>query len=107
VPSREYLGAVVDRAGNRVELSRITWGGEVFVFGEHAGGQMAIPFDKLTEVRVERGADEDHAVASVTTRDGAQVKLTVDADTLVYGATSYGANFQIEIEDLGRLLITP
>jgi hypothetical protein len=102
VPAKVYQATVEDRTGNRLTLQRVSWNGEVFVYGELGAAQVTVPFDKIREASVEDGGGEGKRVVVVTTLDGQTVRVTVDDDLLCYGKTEFG-NYQIEVMDIRKI----
>ena len=83
-------------------MSRVSWNGEVFVYGVLGLAQVTVPFESIRDATFEDGAEEGERTAVITTRDGQVVKLTVDDDLMCYGRTEFG-NYQLEVRDLRRI----
>lgn len=102
VPARPFGATVEDMAGQVVELTSVTFDGEVVVAGKLGEADVAVPFEKIADVRIEPTGVEDTRIAFVKLRDGTSVKLTVDHDVPCFGATSFG-NYKIELARLRKI----
>ena len=98
IPARDFSATVEDHGGVQVTVDRVSWKGEIFLYGTLGAAQITLPFDKIATVRFEK-KDEETRVAVATTTDGDTVRIDVDEDTPCYGATKYG-NYAIEAEDI-------
>jgi hypothetical protein len=105
VPARVFSADVVDNGGTSLHVSRVSFDGEVFVYGTFGLAQVTIPFDRIASVEFRAGADQDHRVAVVTPTSGEPVQLVVEYDKPIYGLTTFG-NYKIEVRDVKRLVIT-
>ena len=101
VPARDFSAVVLDEAGVRTELDRVTLDGEVFLFGAHGKAQVAVPFEDIVSVRFE-DIDEDHTAATITVKQGEPVTLELDADRPIFGKARFG-NYRIEVQDMETL----
>lgn len=104
VPARDFSATVVDKGGTVAEVSKVTWNGEVFVYGNLGDAQVTVPFEKVATVTVEGHADPKKRTAVVTMTSGESVRLSVDDDLLCYGRTSYG-NYSIEAKHIGTVTL--
>lgn len=105
VPARVFEASVEDTAGTSVALTRVTFNGEVYLYGLLGKGQVTVHFEDITRVSFEPGPDADHRLATVQPREGDAVQLLVESDLPVYGKTSFG-NYRIDVSDL-RILTFP
>lgn len=94
-----------DSAGTSVSLSRITFNGEVYLYGQFGKGQVTVHFEDITRVTFAPGPDDDHRIATVHPKEGNSVELLIESDLPVYGKTSFG-NYRIDVADL-RILSFP
>lgn len=104
VPARVFSAQVEDLSGTTVDVTRVSFDGEVYLYGQVGEGTVAIPFENLDEVRIEplRG-DGAHRLAYATLRDGGKVKVQVEHDVPCYGDTSYG-HYRIEVDRIRRIV---
>ncbi len=102
VPAKVVSAVVEDQGGTLVKVERISLDGEVYVHGTHGEGQVAIPFDKIAEVRIEPSPKAGKIVAFVKMREGESIAVTIDDDTPCWGKTTYG-NYKIEISKVRRI----
>lgn len=102
VPARIFQAQVEDRSGTVVEVTRVTFNGEVVLYGDLGAAQVTVPFEKLDFVTFKPGKDEDHQAATATLVDGTEVTISVESDTPCYGETTFGY-YQIEAEDIRRV----
>ncbi|HZP40883.1 MAG TPA: hypothetical protein VFD84_05160 [Candidatus Binatia bacterium] len=102
-PVREYRGVLTDVDGHRMELTRVTVGGDTTLEGELGRGRLRIPFDNVARVRFEPSdGGRDRVRADVTLREGEPVSILVRSSTTIYGQTPGGA-YQIRARDLRSL----
>ncbi|MEQ1507526.1 MAG: hypothetical protein ABMB14_35175 [Myxococcota bacterium] len=106
VPAQVFRAEVEDVTGVVVAIDRVTFDGEVYLFGTVGKATVTVPFDRLVEVAVRTGPDEDHRIAVATTSDGATVEVVVEADRPLYGRAVFG-NYRIEASDVRRVKLTP
>ncbi len=104
VAAREFRLRVEDVSGTVLEVSQGTYDGEVFVYGTLGLAQVTVPFENVASLEVLPGADEDHKLARVLTREGETVTLTVETETPVWGRATFG-NYKIEIGQVRRLSV--
>jgi hypothetical protein len=102
VPARDVKATVEDLSGTRVEVTRLTWNGEVFVYGQLGLAQATVPFEKIKEVRIEPSTEPNKRIAFVVLAEGAPVSLSVEHDLTVYGASAFG-NYAITVDKLRRI----
>lgn len=102
VPARVFRAVVEDMSGTRVEVTRVTWNGEVFLYGNVGDAQVTVPFEKIAEIRIEPTEKDGHKVAFARLTDGTTVRMIVEDDLLCYGATTYG-NYQITVDHIRRI----
>lgn len=102
VPARVFQATVDDVAGATVKVDRVTFDGEVFVYGKLGEGHAAVPFEKITELRVEPASDEGHRIVFAKLTDGTSVRITVERDLPCYGQTSFG-NYRIDVEKISKV----
>lgn len=102
IPARDFSATVEDHGGVTMQVDRVSYNGEVFLYGEIGAAQVTIPFEKITTVEFTPHDVEDKRKATATTKDGDKITVVVDDDTLCYGKTKFG-NYSIEVEDLRRI----
>ena len=103
VPAKVFGATVDDRAGSSVTLTRVTLNGEVVFYGVVGEGQVAVPFERIANVRVEPTDDPAKVVAFATLRDGTTVRLVAEHDVPLYGDAAYG-HYKIELEKVRRVV---
>lgn len=102
IPAAEFHATVEDVSGVVVQVDRVTFDGEVFLFGTVGEGQVTVPFEGISEVRVEPSGAAGSIVLFAVLRDGGTARVTAPADTPCYGATSYG-NYRIEVGKVRKI----
>ncbi len=102
VPAKVFQATIEDRGGTQLTVTRASWNGEIFLYGNFGAAQVTIPFDSIRDAVFEDGAAEGKRTAVVTSNDGQTLKIVVDDDILCYGKTEFG-NYQIEVRDLRRI----
>jgi len=100
LPARDFRAVLTDVDGTRMQVERLTAGGDTSIEGELGRGRLRIPFDNLTSLRFEPiGAERDRVRAEAALRQGDPVSVTVRGSTTFYGQTPGGA-YQIRARDL-------
>lgn len=102
VPAREFSARVEDHGGVAVDVDRVSYNGEVFLYGTLGLAQVTLPFESLARVDFTPSDDADKRTATAHTVDGRSLTITVEHDTPCYGRTKFG-NYSIEVEDLRRI----
>jgi hypothetical protein len=99
-PARSFQATLTDVDGARMDVSRLTAGGDTTFEGDLGRGRLRIPFDNIAAIRLQpSGTDRDRLRAEVTLREGEAVTLVVRGSTTFYGETPGGA-YQIRARDL-------
>lgn len=100
VPARVFSATFEDVGGTEVKASRVTFNGEVFVYGKLGAGQVTVPFERIREVRIEKATDPLKRTAVITLLDDTEpVKIELDDDTPWYGKARFG-NYKLESRDV-------
>ncbi|MCO4745974.1 MAG: hypothetical protein KC912_14360 [Proteobacteria bacterium] len=102
IPAEEFSASVEDTSGTIVSVERVTYNGEVFLYGNLGEAQVTIPFERISEVRVEPHPDKDKVTVMAVLKDADPVTITAEHDMPCYGATPFG-NYKIEIEKVRRI----
>ena len=98
-PGRDYRATFVDADGAKMEVNRVTAGGDTSLEGELGRGRLRVPFDNVTRVRFQPTDQRDRVRVDVELRQGEPVTLTLRSSTTFYGRTQGGA-YQIRARDL-------
>jgi hypothetical protein len=105
LPARDFRAVLTDVDGTRMEVDRLTAGGDTSLEGDLGRGQLRVPFDNIGSVSFERLEGERERVrAKIALREREPVVLTVRGSTTFYGQTPGGA-FQIRARDLRSIEI--
>ena len=105
LPARDFRAVLTDLDGNRIDVDRLSAGGDTSVEGDLGRGQLRVPFDNVSSVSFERLEGERERVrAKIALREREPVVLTVRGSTTFYGQTPGGA-FQIRARDLRSIEI--
>jgi hypothetical protein len=99
LPARDYRATFVDVDGTRMEVNRVTAGGDTSLEGELGRGRLRVPFDNIARISVQPDEQRDRVRARVELREGEPVTLALRSSTTFYGQTPAGA-FQIRARDL-------
>lgn len=102
IPAHDHRARIEDRAGVVVDVARVTFDGEVFVYGAVGLAKVTVAFADARTFLVLPGPDADHVVVRATLRSGATQDLLVEADRPVYGHAAFG-NYRLDVGDLRRL----
>lgn len=102
IPAHDYAAVVEDQSGTRVDVTQVSYNGEVFIYGNLGQGQITVPFDTIKEVRFEPSTETGKRIAFVTLKDGQSVKLIVEFDVPAYGKTAFGS-YSIEVDKISRI----
>lgn len=105
IPARDFSARVVDNGGTEMVVDRVSYNGEVFLYGNIGAAQVTIPFEKITTVTFGPHEKEDTRTATATMKDGQSITVLVDDDILCYGKTKFG-NYSIEVEELRTITFT-
>ena len=105
LPARDFRAVLTDVDGNRIDVDRLSAGGDTSLEGDLGRGQLRVPFDNIGSVSFERLEGERERVrAKIALREREPVVLTVRGSTTFYGQTPGGA-FQIRARDLRSIEI--
>ena len=99
LPARDFKAVMTDVDGNRMEVTRVTAGGDVSLEGELGRGRLRVPFDNIARITFKAADERDRMRADVQLREGEPVALTVRSSTTFYGKVPGGA-YQIRARDL-------
>jgi hypothetical protein len=102
IPARDFTATVEDTAGTQVTVERVTYNGEVFLYGNLGEAQVTIPFERIAEVRVEPHPDKDKVSVMARLKDADPVTIVAEHDLPCYGATPFG-NYRIDLEKVRRI----
>lgn len=106
VPARDFTAVVEDLSGQSYTVTDVTFDGEVVVGGKLGEADIAVPFERIAEVRIEPTGEEDKRIAFVRTVGGDSVKIVVDHDVPCFGATPWG-NVRIEVGRIRKVTFKP
>jgi hypothetical protein len=107
MPAHDFRAVLTDVDGTRMEVDRLTAGGDTSLEGDIGRGRLRIPFDNVSSVAFERLEGERERVrAKITLREREPVVLTVRGSTTFYGQTPGGA-YQIRARDLRSIELLP
>lgn len=99
-PPRDFRAVFTDVDGNRMEVDRVTAGGDTSIEGELGRGRLKVPFDNVGEIAFARSPNErDRVRAEVKLREGEPLTLTIRSSTTFYGRVAAGG-YQIRAGDL-------
>ncbi len=99
VPAQDFTATVTDLSGEAATLSKVSFNGEVYVYGKKGEADVAVPFERIDKVRISPTDDKRYRSAYITLRDGDTVTVMVDYDAPCYGETSWG-RYRIEVEKI-------
>ena len=102
VPARVFSAVVEDLSGTSVEITRVSFNGEVYLYGLVGEGQVSVPFEKISTVRVELMQDEGKRVALATLTTGETVRLVVESDLPWYGDAVFG-HYKIDVAKVRKI----
>jgi hypothetical protein len=105
LPARDFRAVLTDVDGMRMEVDRVTAGGDASLEGEVGRGRLRVPFDNVRSIAFERVDGERERVrARITLGEGEPATLLVRGSTTFYGQTTAGA-YQIRARDLRSIEI--
>lgn len=102
VPARVFSATVMDISGTEVSVTRVSFNGEVAIYGLVGEAQVSVPFEKIAEVRVEPSGDPDTRVALVRLHTGESVRVVVEHDVPCYGDAAFG-HYRIDADKIRRI----
>lgn len=105
IPAKDFSATVEDHGGVVVEVDRVTWNGEVFLYGNLGAAQVTVPFGDIRTVEILPSETVGKRSAKITMRSGDVLTIQVNDDTPCYGRTRFG-NYAIEAEKI-RLVTFP
>jgi hypothetical protein len=97
-PVRDFQAALVDKDGTKVEVTRVSIGGDVQLEGDMGRGTLRISFDNIKSVDFSPES-HDYSRAAVHLKSGESVNLRVRNSLLILGRTNVGV-YQIRARDL-------
>ena len=107
LPAHDFKAVLTDVDGTRMEVDRLTAGGDTSLEGEIGRGRLRVPFDNVSGITFEPLAGERERVrAKIALREREPVVLTVRGSTTFYGQTPGGA-YQIRARDLRSIELLP
>jgi len=100
LPARDFRAVLTDVDGTRMEVDRLTAGGDASLEGELGRGRLRVPFDNVSSISFERlDGERERVRAKIALREREPVAVMVRGSTTFYGQTPGGA-FQIRARDL-------
>ena len=102
IPARDFSAVVEDQTGVTVDVTQVSYNGEVYLYGLYGAGQVTIPFEKIREIRFEPSNEKGKRVAFATLRDASSVRVVIDDDVPAYGKTAFGT-YQITVDRVRRM----
>jgi hypothetical protein len=99
LPARDFHAIFTDVDGTRLEVNRVTAGGDASLEGELGRGRLRVPFDNIARITFKPAEERDRMRADIQLREGEPVTLTVRGATTFYGKIPGGA-FQIRARDV-------
>jgi hypothetical protein len=100
-PGRDFLFTITDQEGTETQLKQFSIEGLVYLSGEHGMGTVAIPFERIKQVRLRVLGEKLHGEIDLV--DGKTTELILDGRQKCYGRMEY-ANFKIELRDLVKMV---
>lgn len=94
---------LTDRSGTRIELSKFSMNGKVFIEGKRGAGELSVFFRNLKEIGF-GPVSGDTVPADLLLKSGRRVQLAIPTNAVFYGDTGDGA-YQISVRDISRILI--
>src|SRR5262245_18340894 len=85
-PPRDFSATFTDVDGKRMDVQRVTVGGDTSLDGELGPGRLRVPFDNVAHTSFQPSTtDRDRMLADVRLREGEPVMLSVRASITSYG----------------------
>jgi hypothetical protein len=107
VPARLFAADIEDVDGVTLHVGRLTFDGEVFLFGTVGRAQVTVPFEQVDQVEFRPTNDADFRIAVVRLRSGAPaLELRVEADRPLFGLAVFG-NYRLAVGDARRITVLP
>ena len=107
LPAHDFRAVLTDVDGTRMEVDRLTAGGDTSLEGDIGRGRLRVPFDNMSSVAFERlDGERERVRAKIALREREPVVLTVRGSTTFYGQTPGGA-YQIRARDLRSIELLP
>lgn len=100
MPAADFHATLTDADGVHLDVTHLTMGGDASLEGDVGRGRMRVPFDSITQIKLEpAGQERDRVRAEVSLRSEQPVVLTLRGSATFYGQTPSGA-YQIRARDL-------
>lgn len=100
-PAMDFRAVLTDKDGLKVDVNRLTIGGDVLLEGDMGRGNLRIAFDNIKSIDFASDS-HDYSRATVHLKSGESVTLRVRNSLMVYGQTNVGA-YQIRARDLQNI----
>lgn len=94
---------LTDRSGMKLELSRFSMNGKVFLEGKRGAGDMSVFFHDLKEIDL-GPVSGDTVPANLLLKSGHRLQLNIRKSAVFHGDTGEGA-YQISAPDVSRIHI--
>jgi hypothetical protein len=99
-PARDFRAVFTDVDGMRMDVTRVSAGGDASIEGELGRGRLKVPFDNIDVITFSPSPNErDRVKAELKLRQGEPVTLSVRSAMTFYGRVP-GGGFQIRARDL-------
>lgn len=99
IPAKAFSATVEDHGGVVVSVDRVTWNGEVFLYGNLGAAQVTVPFGDIRTVEILPSELDGKRTAKIAMRTGETLSIQINDDTPCYGRTKFG-NYSIEAESI-------
>ncbi|QWV98217.1 hypothetical protein KP003_03065 [Geomonas nitrogeniifigens] len=94
---------LTDRSGVKIELTRFSMNGKVFIEGKRGAGEMSVFFHDLKEIGF-GPVNGDAVPADLLLKSGRRVQLSIRTGAVFHGDTGEGA-YQISAPNISRIQI--
>ncbi|MBU5639027.1 hypothetical protein KOM00_20100 [Geomonas sp. Red69] len=94
---------LTDRSGVKIELTRFSMNGKVFIEGKRGAGEMSVFFHDLKEIGF-GPVNGDAVPADLLLKSGRRVQLSIRTGAVFHGDTGDGA-YQISAPNISRIQI--
>lgn len=102
IPASHHKVLVEDIGGVSTRVSNASFDGQVFLYGRVGEADVSVPFEKIREVRFEKGSSASKVLAYVILRSEERVRVELDEEVPCYGETSFGL-YRIPVEKIRRI----
>lgn len=102
-PETNFSATVIDDQDISTKCQHVSWEGKTFLAGWRGKGIVTIPFEKVKRVVLIGNVRDGKKDSQVTLKNGEVVAVTFNAESRLYGMTSFGS-YMITVRNLKEII---